>query len=63
MVLYEKGHKMCCLEIISYKLAHDGYFYLEQSTRDMVKSVRNSDIVGIGDVVGNGDINFVTPLS
>ena len=34
-----------------------GYFYLAQSIGDMATSVRN------GYIVGNGDINFVTPLS
>ena len=32
-------------------------FYVAQSIGDMATSVRN------GDIVGNGDINFVTPLS
>ena len=34
-----------------------GYFYLAQSISDMATAVRN------GNIVGNGDINFVTPLS
>ena len=34
-----------------------GYFCLAQSIGDMATSAGN------GDVVGNGDINFVTPLS
>ena len=34
-----------------------GYFYLAESIGDMATSVR------IDDIVGNGDINFVTPLS
>ena len=38
-------------------LAKKGYFYLAQSIDDMAASVRN------GDMVGNGDINFVNPLS
>ena len=54
----------CCQEVFVARLIRSvlqciiwSYFYLAQPISDMATSIRN------GDIVGNGDINFVTPLS
>ena len=50
---FTKEIEQCFLE----QIVSEGDFYLAQSIGDMATSVRN------GDMVGNGNINFVTPLS